>query len=378
MEINLRKASDLVFAEYNPRQLTKEQHKHLKDSIERFGLVDPIIVNKNKDRKDIIVGGHQRVRVAKKLGIKEVPTVEVDLDYDKERELNVRLNKNVGEFDYDILADLFDLDELIGWGFNEDELVGFSADDEVEGNIDDDEIPEVEEAVTKLGDLWLLGEHRLLCGDSTNKENVEVLMDGQKADIGLTDPPYGVGYEYNTHKDIGGEDYIYFCEKFLKQLQKNSDFQIITGGKGNEKIYINQDNYIEHITWFKKFGLSRGSCFKAMTTEPIFLMGKKPTNKFFNTDLIECMTEREKDLRKKHTCPKPVNLFCELIKPMTKKDNLVLDLFLGSGTTLIACEKTKRKCYGMELDPHYCDVIVKRWEEFTGKKAVLNGKTKEV
>ena len=114
--------NSLIFAEYNPRQLTKDQYKHLKDSIDRFGLVDPIIVNKNKDRKNIIVGGHQRVKVAKDMNIKEVPVLEVDLTYDRERELNVRLNANTGEWDTDILANMFDIDELQDWGFDDIDL----------------------------------------------------------------------------------------------------------------------------------------------------------------------------------------------------------------------------------------------------------------
>ena len=112
----------LIFAEYNPRQLTKDQYKHLRDSIDRFGLVDPIIVNKNKDRKNIIVGGHQRVKVAKDMNIKEVPVLEVDLTYDRERELNVRLNANTGEWDTDVLANMFDIDELQDWGFDDIDL----------------------------------------------------------------------------------------------------------------------------------------------------------------------------------------------------------------------------------------------------------------
>ena len=112
----------LIFAEYNPRQLTKDQYKHLKDSIDRFGLVDPIIVNKNKDRKNIIVGGHQRVKVAKDMDIKEVPVLEVDLTYERERELNVRLNANTGEWDTDILANMFEIDELQDWGFDDIDL----------------------------------------------------------------------------------------------------------------------------------------------------------------------------------------------------------------------------------------------------------------
>ena len=371
-----RNIDELIFAEYNPRQLSKDQFQYLKDSLSRFGLVDPIIVNKNKDRKDIIIGGHQRVKVAKKLGINDIPCIELDLSYDKERELNIRLNKNTGDWDFDILANNFDLDDLVEFGFDASELKLDLFEEEKEGLIDDDDIPEDVESVCKLGDLWQLGGHRLLCGDSTKKEDVNILMNNNRASIGITDPPYGVGYEYNKYNDISGEEYILFCEKFLKLLQQNSDFQIITGGKSNEKFYFNQSSYIEYITWFKKFGLSRGSCFRAMTTESIMLLGEKPKNKFYKTDLIECITDRIDGLRDKHTCPKPVGLFLELIERMTDKNNLVLDLFLGSGTTLIVCEKINRVCYGMELDPHYCDVIINRWEQFTGKKAeLLNGKT---
>ena len=139
-----RDINSLIFAEYNPRQLTKDQYQNLKDSISRFGLVDPIIVNKNKERKNIIIGGHQRIRVAKDMDIEFVPVLEVDLTYEKERELNIRLNKNTGEWNWDELANSFDIAELTDWGFNESQLVGFSDldysildDEEVDNEIDE-------------------------------------------------------------------------------------------------------------------------------------------------------------------------------------------------------------------------------------------------
>ena len=142
-----REINSLIFAEYNPRQLTKDQYQNLKDSIQRFGLVDPILVNKHKDRKDIIIGGHQRVRVAKDLDIDKVPCIELSLTYEKERELNVRLNKNTGEWDYDVLANMFEMEEFQDWGFDESQLAGFSdidysaldddsLDEELEGMLD--------------------------------------------------------------------------------------------------------------------------------------------------------------------------------------------------------------------------------------------------
>ena len=131
-----KKIDQLIEAEYNPRQLTKDQYQNIKDSIQRFGIVDPIIINKNKDRKNIIIGGHQRVKIAKRLNMKEVPCLEIDLPYEKERELNVRLNKNNGEFDFDLLSDHFDLDELIDWGFKENELLGKEKDEVIEPEIE--------------------------------------------------------------------------------------------------------------------------------------------------------------------------------------------------------------------------------------------------
>ena len=136
-KITHKQIDDLIFAEYNPRQLSDEQYKHLKDSISRFGLIDPIIINKNKDRKGIIIGGHQRVKVAKTIGINEVPCVEIDLTYDKERELNVRLNKNTGSWDFDVLANTFDIDELIDWGFDEKDLQLFDNDYDDEFSLPD-------------------------------------------------------------------------------------------------------------------------------------------------------------------------------------------------------------------------------------------------
>ena len=202
MDIQYYKAQDLIMAEYNPRQLTKDQYTQLKDSIERFGLVDPLIVNKNEDRKNILVGGHQRLRIAREMGMVDIPCVEVDLKLDQEKELNIRLNKNVGEWDYDSLANYFDVGELMDWGFSDDELQ-FYEEEPKQGLIDDDEIPEVEEAITKQGDLWILGEHRLLCGDGTIKSNVEYLLENKNIDLILTDPPYCSGGFQESGKVVG-------------------------------------------------------------------------------------------------------------------------------------------------------------------------------
>jgi len=380
MEIHTKTIDSLIFAEYNPRQLTDEQYKQLKDSITRFGLVDPVIVNQHKDRLNIIVGGHQRVKVAKKMGIEDVPCVFVNLNYDKERELNVRLNKNTGGWDYDILADMFDMDELIDWGFKEEELVGFSAEEE-EGLIDDDEIPEVVEPVCKLGDIWELGKHRLLCGDSTVKENIELLLDGNKADMVFTDPPYGMNLDTDysnrpsrkkegnkTYSPIIGDDKPFNYKSFH---WLDCDEQIWFGANYFSKSIDDGGSW---LVWDKrediKFDKMLGSGFELAWSK---LKHKQKIYRYNNT----LFSGNEEARNKIHPTQKPTGMIIEVMNDFKAK-NIILDPFLGSGSTLIACEKTNRVCYGMELDPHYCDVIINRWEQFTGKEAkLLNGSTQE-
>ena len=381
MEIHTKTIDSLVFAEYNPRQLTEDQYKQLKDSITRFGLVDPVIVNQHKDRSNIIVGGHQRVKVAKKMGIEDVPCVFVNLPYDKERELNVRLNKNTGGWDFDILADMFDMDELIDWGFKEEELVGFSAEEE-EGLIDDDEIPEVAEPVCKLGDIWELGNHRLLCGDSTNKENIELLLDGNKAELLLTDPPYGIDY---GNQLVKGEEFKTKANKHGWKNYGNPDWDKQKPSKSAFDLFIKETIY--QIIW-------GGNYFTEYLKPSMgWLIWDKGQRGFSLADGEMAWTSFNNALRikeysrakankenKKHPTQKPMDIILWCLEYADRhsksKPTKILDPFFGSGTTLIACEKTNRVCYGMELDPHYCDVIINRWEQFTGKKAnKLNGST---
>ena len=192
MKVIERKINELIPAEYNPRQLSKEQAEQLKASLQRFGAVDPAIVNIHPDRKNIIVGGHQRLKTAQSIGWDTFPCVEVELDRDKERELNIRLNKNTGGWDYDALANYFEVEELTDWGFSNEELFGDIEDEEVEAKEDDYQEPDEIHTDIVLGDLIEIGEHRLLCGDSTDSDQVAKLMDGQKADMVLSDPPYGM------------------------------------------------------------------------------------------------------------------------------------------------------------------------------------------
>ena len=361
--------SNLIFAEYNPRELTKDQHQDLKDSITRFGFVDPLIVNTNKERKNILVGGHQRLKIAKELGYKDVPCVEVDLTPDKEKELNVRLNKNTGQWDWDALANHFDVGELIDWGFNEDELQ-FNEPKEINGLIEDDDVPEVEESITKKGDLWILGEHRLLCGDATKKEDVERLMDGQKVDMVFTDPPYGIkhngkGIKGKTDGNDFGQilndnDILVAVSVFNMCVENYFDSTLIFWGAN----YYCQSipNGYGWLVWDKE---KEGNVFSG--AELAFV------NKGVRLDVFRHLWHgmikgSEQGQKRIHPTQKPIAL-AEWSFSNYGNPKVVLDVFLGSGSTLIACEKTNRKCYGMEIDTNYCDVIVKRWEDYTGNKA---------
>ena len=190
MKVVDREIRDLIPAEYNPRHLTNEQAEHLEASLKRFGAVDPAIINIHPDRKNIIIGGHQRLKTAQRLGWETFPCVELELDKEKERELNIRLNKNTGGWDYDALANYFEVEELIDWGFKDEELFGDVEAEELEAEEDNYEEPDEIHTDIVLGDLIEIGEHRLLCGDSTDSDQVAKLMDGEKTDMVFTDPPF--------------------------------------------------------------------------------------------------------------------------------------------------------------------------------------------
>lgn len=404
MKVKEYDINQLISAEYNPRQLSQRQYQNLRNSIQRFGLVDPILINVNKERKNIIIGGHQRVNIAKVLGIEKVPCVELDLTLEQERELNIRLNQNTGDWDFDILADNFDLNELIDFGFEEKDLKLDMFEEEKEGLTDDDDIPEDVESVCKLGDLWKLGNHRLLCGDSTKKENIELLLDGNKADMLFTDPPYGISFKgqvlshtskngkkvdnykvANTNHNIIKNDELTdgdlysFCYNFLEAIKKTNisswyicfsqlDLDILLQAMRKNKM-----EWRSIIAWVKNQATLSNKDYK-LRYEPIVYGqsgGSFYGKRYKQEDVWEIQRTLKNDL---HPTMKPIDLIVKAINNSSKKDDIVLDVFLGSGSTLIACEKTNRVCYGMELDPHYCDVIINRWEQYTGKKAeLING-----
>jgi DNA modification methylase len=381
-----RKLSQLKPADYNPRRLTEDQEKQLTDSIDRFNLADPIVINKN----DVVIGGHQRLKILKKRGVKEVDVrvPDVELTTDQEKELNLRLNKNLGEWDFDLLAD-FDKDMLDDVGFDSSDLDQIFA-VELEPNEKDDVVQEVTEPICKPGDLWELGRHRLLCGDSTKVDDVERLMDGKKADMVFTDPPYGINIVGGSKSfgKVGGS----------KSFGKVGGSNIVSSNTyskviGDETTQTAQDFYNTCVSLnFKNIVLWGGNYFTDFLkpSRCWFIWDKEMTGNFSEAEmawtsfskggikvfrhlwngLSRSGNRKDELINRVHPTQKPVGLF-ERIFNQLSDSNIIFDGFLGSGSTLIACEKTNRICYGMEIDPKYCDVIVKRWEDYTGQKSKL-------
>lgn len=382
MQIKQRNPKDLIGAEYNPRELTEKQFSDLKDSIKRFGFVDPIIVNINKERKDIVIGGHQRLKIAEHLGIETVPTVELDLTIDKERELNVRLNKNTGKWDFDMLANHFEMDELKDWGF-EDADFGDWTDEGLAGGETESEdyepIEPPENPKTEIGTIYKLGNHRLMCGDSTSEIDVKRLMGADFADMLLTDPPYNVNYEGKTKDALKIENdqmedssFREFLIKALKSadsvMKKGAIFYIWhadSEGYNFRGACFDIEWKVRQCLIWNKSVMVMGRQDYHWKHEPCLYGWKDGDSHHWSTDRKQTtILEFNKPQRnREHPTMKPVELFTYQIKNHHHQGMVVLDLFGGSGTTLIASESLKVSSRLMELDPRYCDVIVQRYAD---------------
>ena len=358
----------------NARLHSDAQVEQIAKSIEEFGFLNPVLV----DDQYTILAGHGRVMGAKKLGIDTVPTIQIKhlsesqkkayIIADNQIALNAGWEMQLLETELkELNKDSFDVSLL---GFDAKELDKLLY-EEKDGLTDEDAVPENVEPRVKKGDLWQLGNHRLLCGDATSESDVARLMDNQKADMVFTDPPYGLNYEYNSHKDKEGEEYLKFCNSWFPLLEKNSEFIFLTTGWKYNKFWLLKEPD-DIFYWISRNKQSGGKLSFLRKVEPIFLWGKP--KKKYNLDYFDYNSDKGDGLRELHTCPKPVKFVIEAISILQSND-IVLDVFLGSGTTIIACEKTNRSCYGLELDPEYCDVIIKRWEDYTGQTAKLLNKS---
>jgi len=374
MEIKQLKLKDLIPYANNPRK--KQAIDKVASSIKEFGWQQPIVV----DEEMVIVVGHTRYQAAQKLGLDKVPvqiaTGLTDAQIKAYRLLDNRANQDALWDDDMLKIEVQDIDkmdiDLALTGFNEKEL-----DDllfvEQDGLTDEDAVPENVEPKVKLGELWQLGDHRLLCGDSTSEADVAKLMDNQKADMVFTDPPYNVAFNGRSGKfdvikndNLKTEEFNSFIDKFLDVMLKSKiNTYYICCNWAFYGILQTKLKPKACIVWAKNvFGLGRGYRHQH---EFILFDGFIDASIKNESDLWQI----KKDTKYQHPTQKPVELSQRAIKNSTRQENIVIDYFSGSGSTLIACEKTKRNFYGLELDPKYCDVIIKRWEDFTGQTAKL-------
>lgn len=358
-----QKVSDLKLWDQNPRQIGKAEYERLKKRITERGFHDIIKV----DTDNIILSGNQRRRALEELGVKEVWTMIPNRELTDEERNAVALesNRNDGEWDWDQMAN-FDLDFLKEMGFDDKELAkGLN----LQLDVQEDEAPEPRpDPNVKLGDLFQLGKHRLLCGDATKKEDVERLMDGQKADMVFTDPPYGMNLDTDYSKLPGTSS------KYEKVIGDDQDFDASVLFQmidcpiwylwGADYYCYSIPRYKEgsYIVWSKSQSENEnkviGSRFELCWTLP-----SQKKDVWFERSINQS-SERTGE----HPTQKPVALAARAINK--SQPQKVVDLFGGSGSTLIACEQLNRKCYMMEIDPQYVRVIIDRWEKLTGKTAV--------
>jgi len=426
---------DLIKADYNPRKWDKKALNDLKTSIKKFGLVDPIIINSAENRKNVVIGGHMRIEAAKALGIATIPAVEVNIpDIEKEKELNLRLNKNQGEFDFSLLADFAedflsdigfdseDLDEIFDWEDDSPEV--FDLKKELEKL-------NIKEIQIKKGDVWQLGSNKLMCGDSTVQVDMQKLMNKEKANFCFTDPPYLLDYLHGKKKhgkategfgykrdrkyletDVLPDNFTELWMKNISEIAKE-DFHIIVyeNWKNLRVIWSEIEKYwkvknmiVWHIPnrhqgfsakykFFSKHDIAMvGSSYEeeVINTPPeeellqneyqtaLYAISGKPHwegykkgKKIQPTDFIEYKASDEKSSGQGIIFgTKPLEILIPYIKVLTEKGDLVVEPFGGSGSTLIASQKMGRRCYLMEKSPVYAEVIKKRWEKLTGEKGV--------
>jgi len=390
MEFKKLPIDSLIPASYNPRKQLKpgdSEFEKIKNSITEFGYADPVIVNKDLT----VIGGHQRVSVLKALGFKEIDCVVIDIDKTKEKALNIALNKISGEWNKELLAelimDLQSLDyDLSFTGFDPpeiDQLFNEVHDKEIKEDDFDVEKELTEPAITKPGDLWMLGRHRLVCGDSTDPEVYQTLMNGQKANLVVTDPPYNVNYSAQAgsiqNDNLKDEEFYNFLLKAFINMAGNMErdasiyvFHADTEGYNFRKAFKDAGFYLSGVCIWAKQSLVLGRSPYQWRHEPVLFGWRKDGKHNWYGDRKQSTIwnfdrPSKNDL---HPTMKPVALCAYPIKNSSMSNCIVLDPFGGSGSTLMACEQTNRICCTIELDEKYADVIVKRYIETAGDSDV--------
>ena len=398
MEIKELSLKELKPAVYNPRKKLKKgdkEYEKIKQSLLKFGYVDPIIVNKDMT----VIGGHQRLTVLKDLDYEMAKCVIVDLPKEDEKALNIALNKITGQWDDALLADLLlDLQES---DFNLD-LTGFEPPeiDDILSNVHDKELSEdefdVEEelkkpTVSRRGDVWQLGKHRVICGDSTKSETYDQLLGDKKANLVVTDPPYNVDVEETAGKilndNMSDGDFYQFLLSMFTQVENHMEtdasiyvFHADTEGLNFRKAFKDAGFYLSGCCIWKKNSLVLGRSPYQWQHEPcLYGWKKKGKHQWFSDRKQTTIWEYDRPKSSKdHPTMKPIQLMAYPIQNSSMRGTVVLDPFLGSGSTLIAANQTGRICYGIELDEKFVDVIVKRYIEVTGDTEVTVQRNHEV
>ncbi len=391
LKIEYMSVSELIPYARNPR---KNDHAIERGAsfIREFGFLVPVLIKRDLT----IIDGHLRLKCAKKLKMDEVPTITIDhLNDIQIKALRLSINKfsELADWDEDLLKDeLMELDNL---QYDVD-LLGFDVklDGEnggTEGLTDPDEVPEVPQNVfgVKRGDIWLLGNHRLMCGDSTSEDDVNKLMDGHKADMVFTDPPYNIASDSKNFaanvstsmNELSNADWDKnfkiepAIDRLIDSISENATMYIWTSHFLINDIWkhLKDFGYINYLVWSKPNPMpSLSKRHPAWNTELCVYTSrgsKRVVNYPSQGHFLSCR-EVIKKSDGTHPTQKPLELITPIVEFSSNQGQMILDLFLGSGSTLIACEKTGRTCYGMELDEHYCSVIIKRWQDFTGKTAI--------
>lgn len=398
MEIKELPLKELKPAAYNPRKKLKKgdkEYEKIKQSLLKFGYVDPIIVNEDLT----VIGGHQRLTVLKDLDYETAKCVIVDLPKEDEKALNIALNKITGQWDEALLADLLlDLQES---DFNLD-LTGFEPPeiDDILSNVHDKELSEdefdVEEelkkpTVSRRGDVWQLGKHRVICGDSTKSETYDQLLGDKKANLVVTDPPYNVDVEETAGKilndNMSDRDFYQFLLSMFTQVENHMEddasiyvFHADTEGLNFRKAFKDAGFYLSGCCIWKKNSLVLGRSPYQWQHEPcLYGWKKKGKHQWFSDRKQTTIWEYDRPKSSKdHPTMKPIQLMAYPIQNSSMRGTIVLDPFLGSGSTLIAADQTGRVCYGIELDEKFVDVIVKRYIEITGDTEVTVQRNHEV
>jgi len=350
----------------NPNRMTDKQIERLSSSIKKYGFIVPIITNKDL----LVADGEQRITIAKTLKMEQIPVIRLDVADVDRRLLRQVLNKLRGE--HDLIADACEFEKIISAG-HEDELKHLLdlTDSQLERYLteirepkdEDYEIPEIDKIKTDIerGDILKLGSHRLMCGDATSRKDIETLLEGQAPDLMFADPPYNIEYDFWDKT----EDYETWNLRWFRYLTQMSKRTIMTIGMKNLAMWLTIEPKLKVGVWYKRNATTFGTFSKTRVWEPLIFYGKWDGHKS-DFDVYDIPNKMQEE-KKYHKSIKQLDLIITLVRDFS--DKYVLDPFGGCGTTLIACEQTGRTCYMMEIDPRYCQVIVDRWQSYTGEKA---------